>query len=292
VVGLGDKRGYLSDWLTQVWVRATGRNIKLADQTWLDGPVGSPRGIGNQFFAYYARARGLDVVQDGIRGLIPDFAQLELRNAGGVASEVRQFYEHTSEYELDAWSDWSGFFTPFGRTLALLFSRRLQQLNVPLSPLDSSKGMSSVVLQLRDPRSGAVQTAWVRELHATSNTYAGSYSICRVPGYELPCVKVVFPLPNGNAIVLMKPEVHPDGSFSVTSAGRRFGEAGFYFVLHLRASAACARYVPSLRESIRVYPAEGTTVRADHVFWIWGLRFLRLHYRMRFVGKTQLMSVS
>jgi hypothetical protein len=226
--------------------------------------------------------------------LIPDCAQLKLPDGVTVARTVRQFYEQTSEYELDAWSEWCGLFRPLGRALSLVFSRRLQQLNVPLSPLDSSKGMSSVVVQFRDPRSSAVvQTAWVRELHATKNTlYAGSYSVCRIPGYELPCVKVVFPLPNGNAIVLMKAEVHPDGSFSVTSAGRSFGDAGFYFVVHIGSGTACARYVRSLRESIRVYPGEHETVRADHILWLWGLRFLRLHYRMRFVGAERFTSVS
>ena len=283
MIWLGDRRGYLNDWLTQQWVRATGRKVKLTDQPWLDGPGGAPRGVGSHFFEEYATRHGLEILQDGTRGLIPDFAQLELPEKGEIASTVRQFYERTSEYELDAWSEWCGFFRPLGRALALLFSRRLQQLNVPLSPLDSSKGMSSVVLALRDPASGRVrQTAWVRELHATKNTlYAGSYSVCRVPEYQLPCVKVVFPLPNGNAIVLMKPQAHPDGSFSGTSAGPKFGDAGFYFVVHAEAGLAYARYVRGLKEAIRVYPTETSTVRADHILWLWGRRFLRLHYRMR-----------
>jgi hypothetical protein len=40
------------------------------------------------------------------------------------------------------------------------------------------------------------------------------------------------------------------------------------------------RYVRTMRESIRVYSADGG-VRADHVMWIFGSVFLRLHYRMR-----------
>jgi hypothetical protein len=43
-----------------------------------------------------------------------------------------------------------------------------------------------------------------------------------------------------------------------------------------------ARYVKSLEEEIRVYAAEAGTVRADHTLWLWGIKFLRLHYRMRF----------
>ena len=32
------------------------------------------------------------------------------------------------------------------------------------------------------------------------------------PGRQGQCVRVVFPLPNGNAIVLMRPEAHAEGS--------------------------------------------------------------------------------
>jgi hypothetical protein len=96
-----------------------------------------------------------------------------------------------------------------------------------------------------------------------------------------PCVKVVFPLPNGNAIVLMKPESHADGSFSLTSSGTRFGDPGFYFTVHGRDGTVWARYVRAMKERITVYAAERNTARADHVLWLWGKQFLRLHYRMR-----------
>ena len=44
-----------------------------------------------------------------------------------------------------------------------------------------------------------------------------------------------------------------------------------------------ARYLKTLRESIKVYCGEEGTIRADHLLSLWGLTFLRLHYRM--VGK-------
>lgn len=94
-------------------------------------------------------------------------------------------------------------------------------------------------------------------------------------------MKVVFPLPNGNAIVIMKPESHLDSSLSLTSAGKGFGDPGFYFVIHEGDGIAWARYLCALKERISVYPAEHNTVRADHILWIWGKRFLRLHYRVR-----------
>jgi hypothetical protein len=284
VIWLGEKRGNLSDWTTQQWVRVTGRYLKLADYTWLDGPVGGTRKIGKQFFENYAQAKNLESIQTGVRGLISDFSCLEDGNNGltSIALPVKKFYEQTSEFDLDSWSEWCQLFRPFGRALSLLFSTRLQQLNVPLSSLDSSKGMTSEVIQFRDLQSGqVVQTAWIRELLATENVlYAGSYSVCRIPGHSSPCVKVVFPLPNGNGIVLMRPEAHSDGSLSVKSAGTRFGDPGFYFVVHDGNGGIWARYVKSLKEEIHVYPSERDIVRADHTLWIWGATFLRLHYKM------------
>jgi hypothetical protein len=60
-----------------------------------------------------------------------------------------------------------------------------------------------------------------------------------------------------------------------------FGDPGFYFVVHDESGIISARYVESLKEEIRVYAAEQGSVRADHTLWLWGTKFLRLHYRMR-----------
>lgn len=281
---LDESRGHLIDWLTQQWVCATGRRIDLAAMPWLDGPAGPPQGIGPGYFADLASREGLEVRADGERGLVTDFAALAAPDfdPGAVHPTVKDFYARTSAYDLDAWAEWCGVFRPFGWLLARMFSRRLQQLNVPLSGLDTSRGMSSDVMQLVDPQTGAVRhTAWVRQLHGSGNVlYAGEYSLARIPGRSGPCVRVVFPLPNGNAMVLMRPQAHADGSLSVVSAGDRFGDAGFYFTVRDRRGRVWARYLRSLKETIRVFPHDGQYVRADHVLTLWGATFLRLHYRL------------
>ena len=63
MIWLGDRSGYLSDWVTQQWVRWTGRRISLLDVPWLDGPAGNTLIIGKNFFADYARDHGLEIVQ-------------------------------------------------------------------------------------------------------------------------------------------------------------------------------------------------------------------------------------
>lgn len=278
------ERGHLLDRLTQLWVKVTGRRIALADHPWLDGPVGPVERIGEQFFAELADGHRLRARDAGPgHGLMPSFDALRCPgfDPRDVAEPIRRFYEHTSSYRLDVWSQWSGPFRPFGWALARLFSRRLEQLNVPLTPLSTAAGMSSSIVQLEDPASGSFRyTAWVRRNKQSGETiFAAGYSITPLPGHGR-VVKVVFPLPNGNATVLLRPIALEDGSLLLQSRGKRFGDPGFVFVVAGTRGKSWVRYVSTFHETIRVFVDEAGEVRTDHDFHIWGRRFLRLHYRM------------
>jgi hypothetical protein len=61
MIWLGESGGYLTDWVTQLWVQLTGRRVNLADDPWLFGPVSKPRGIGLMYFDDLARDTGLAV---------------------------------------------------------------------------------------------------------------------------------------------------------------------------------------------------------------------------------------
>lgn len=281
---LGPRRGRLSDWLTQRWVQWTGRRVRLVDQPWLEAPVGEVESIGMRFFHRYAEREGLKLVEDGFsRGLMTSFATLEGPdfNADSVNPDIVRFYECTSDFKLDVWSEWSLVFKPFGYLLALIFSRRLQQLNVPLHPLETSLGMSSQVLNLQNPDGSPAGAAWVRKSVASGNTiYAGCYSTCQAPAFPGTCVKVAFPLPNGFALVVMRAESHPDGSFTLRSEGDGFGGPGFYFYVEDTPGEGWARYVGSMKESIHVFKDAESVLRADHLLNLWGRQFLKLHYKM------------
>jgi hypothetical protein len=286
---LGSTRGNLIDRATQRWVRHTGRRVDPEAESWLDGPIGEPSGIGASFFETWASGRNVRLLRGQATGLIPDLSALRSATfePDSVASSVARFYTHSSAYELDAWSEWTGAFRPFGWALAVIFSRRLQQLNVPLSNLDTSRGMTSEVVPIVDRESGSHQfTAWVRTLVGSGHViYAGAYSTCVLPDGQA-CVRVVFPLPNGNAMVLMRPVAHADGSLSLESVGERFGNPGFYFTVRDRHGRLWARYLRALRETIHVASFD-REIRADHVLTLWGLTFLRLHYRLRPSATTE-----
>src|SRR5262245_39962779 len=164
---LPGRRGALSDWVTQRWVQYTGRRVVLSEQPWLEGPVGDVDVIGPAFFRRFAERRGLTFVDQGPRrGLLQDFSRLAgpACEPARVDRRVAEFYEDTAAFDFDVWSEWCGAFRPFGGALAAIFSRRLQQLNMPLSPLDTRLGITSDVVQLRDASGGVAYTAWVRDL--------------------------------------------------------------------------------------------------------------------------------
>jgi hypothetical protein len=279
------RKGCFVDRATQAWVRATGRGVTWAERPWLEGPVGDVDVIGTDFFRRFAERRGWSLVEAGApHGLLESVAVIAGPNCrrAQIDPAVVRFYEKTSDYDFDVWSEWSGSFRPFGGALGALFSRRLQQLNVPLSPLDTRLGITSQVVQLVAENGQSVGAAWIRKTVATGRTlYVGRYSACRVPGFEGPCLKVAFPLPNGFCLVIMKPESHEDGSLTLRSEGRRFGDPGFYFFVESEPGKGWARYLRALTEVIRVFRDERGELRADHDLRLCGTRFLRLHYRMR-----------
>ncbi len=294
MIWLGEKRGYILDWATQLWVKATGKKVRLQDFVWLDGPSGSTRGVGKECFEMLAKNEGLAIRKNHqASGILPDIHALsgEVFNASQIQEGVKDFYQKTVDYELDAWSEWHGLFKPFGSLLAFVFSRRLQQLNVPLSNLETSQGMTNEVWRLSDDNDEETvrYIAWIRRLRSNHNIlYAGSYGTCQLPNADDPCLKVVFPLPNGRALVIMRPKLHGDGSVSLISDGGGFGESGFYFVVDEPDGFVWARYVKTMKESIHVYQSEDEGCRADHRLQIFGVNFLNLHYRMRPIRKNEL----
>jgi hypothetical protein len=166
-----------------------------------------------------------------------------------------------------------------GWMIAWIFSRRLAQLNMPLSDRELQGGVHSRVVRVGDPASGKIlHTAWVRTAVETGRpVFVGQYGTAEIPGHDGPCVKVVFPLPNGNAMIFLRPQVEANGGFSLISDGRRFGDPGFYFTVVAGPEERWVRYVRTMKESLSLR-VEGTGVAAVHRFRVFGLPFLELRY--------------
>jgi hypothetical protein len=274
----------------QYYLRVFGRTVRKADVPWLLGPIGCDGEIGDGPYQDVAAREGLTVVRDAIdAGLVQDFNVLAGPDfdPAGTVPEVRRFYEETARYDLDVWSEsrFPGRF--FLWLIVSTVSRYMNQLNFPVFGLETSRGMTSEVLPLRDRSGRTVHTGWQRRLLESGRIiYSGFYTTVKPPGHASPCVKVVFPVPRGNATVVLRPEHGADGHFRLVSGGRHFGDPGFYRLLELDAERLKVRHMKTLRERFDVYTDEAGVLRCDHEVRYAGMTMLRLHYRMRRHGRN------
>lgn len=275
--------GLLLQFCIEWLVRITGRKVDRSSAPWLDCVLGKPGLIGAGVYQQVAKAQNLDLSMPFDAGLIPDFSLLRgpSFDPDKVDPRVRHFYEHTALYHLDVWSEvyFAGKFVLW--LLVEFISRRMNQLNFPISSMEVAKGMTSEIVQLRDRDNGKlVYTGWLRRFRATGKViYAGFYSTTSVPGEENPCVKVTFPC-YGSSSVYLRPRVCSDGSFGLKSTGASFGSSGFYRIVDAGPNRLKARLFRTLHEIFHVYADEENVLRTDHTITFLGLTILRLHYKM------------
>jgi hypothetical protein len=281
---LGDAVGAAAEVAIRVGVRLTGKRVAKASAPWLQCPMGPPGRIGAEFYEHLARRDNLCIRPTPDAGLLPTFEALRGKafNPEAVHPAIRDFYEHTARYHLEAWSEaglWTRFFL---WALTKFVSRRMDQLNFPVSSLELAGGMTSEVLPMVDVDSGRrPYTGWLRRLTASNRViYTGLYTTERPGGFPDPCVKVCFPVPYGSATVFLRPYVEPDGSFRLISSGTRFGDPGFYRLTEVDTEHWRVRYIRTLREYFHVYVDGAGVLRTEHTVRFLGLTVLRLLYKM------------
>jgi hypothetical protein len=259
------------------WLRVTGRKIKLSEHPWLDGPIGG-KYIGDEFYKEYAEKNNLVISVPPESGLMVDFTVLGSNDHPNLQQAVKHFYEKTILYKMNVWSQAFYPVKPFAKILIKTISHEINQLNIPLDPMDTSMGMSSEVIRLSTKDGEPKMACWLRKNSKTNKVvYSGFYSAIKIEGK--PFVRVVFPLPGGNVTVILEPEFLEDGSFRLISTKRKFGKAGYYRVKEISPGIVKVRLIP-LKETIHVYEDAQKVLRTDHEFKFWGMKFLKLHYQL------------
>lgn len=269
------------DLATQQWVRATGRRVDLSREYWLQGPVGGTDRIAASWLADEAARQDAVVDADsGGAGLLESMSALDGKGftAAALAPAVRDFYEQTTRWRLDASVTWSPWAWPFGWLLSSVFARRLEQLALPLRPRDLAAGMTSAVSPLR--RDGhQVAALWLRHLRSTGSVvFSGLYSTVALPGSGQRVVKVDFPLPHGRLVVLLAPRVGSRGALELSSTRAAWGGPGAYLVVDT-VRGCWARRI-AVHEHFRVHLDDEDVLRTDHRLTLGSLPVLRLHYRL------------
>ena len=276
-------RGRFIDLATQQWVRATGRLIDVGSNRWLDGPVGDPDVIGAEWIGREAaRIGGRVATSTPNDGLLESMTALkgEAFDPSTLAPEIVEFYEHTMRWRLELWFQWCPVALPFGWVISSLFARRLQQLSLPLRPLDSAHGIDSEIVKVVDDSGHQLGAAWLRTLRSTGETvYSGWYGTATLPERSQPSVRVVFPLPNGSVTVFLRPEVTERDGLRLVSPIEPFGGDGAYLVVRGHGTMAWVRRVPIV-ERFELSVDEDRHLRTDHSLRLWSLPVIDLHYRL------------
>lgn len=271
------------DWFTQQWAILWGQRIDLKNHSWLIGPFGKLGSIGDDFVHQFAEDENLIIQRNTVsQGLITSMKALNLSDEeyARLSPKVIDFYENTSNYSLMFSVRWNPFFKIFGNLVNVLFSNRINQLNVPIKNLKGSEQINSEIITLSDSKTNEVKyTIWYRTFQTTGQVlYSGVYGTCCLPSGKVG-VKAVFPLPKGNATVIMSPSVGANGNLQLESYGNRFGDSGFYFLLNDSKGAFWSNYVRSFRDDLNV-SFNGSNIVANQTLTLWGMRVLQFKYKI------------
>jgi hypothetical protein len=116
------------DHVGRLLMRLTSRRVDRRSVHWLTGPSAGTRVVGHDWVERTATAVGGSLSTGPEHGLLTSFEALRGPDFDpeSVDPRIVHFYEHTTSWRLDLWSEWSAIAWPFGRAVTALFSDRLK----------------------------------------------------------------------------------------------------------------------------------------------------------------------
>lgn len=277
---------HLLDLGSRTFWRLTGRAVDLdGTHDWLAAPTSRSARVGDGWLADEAVRRDARLDEgDPSAGLLSSMAALDGPgfDAARLRPEIREFYEHTAAWRMEVWTGWSPAFWPAGELVARLYGRRVEQLALPMNPLDVAQGMDSRLTVIRAHDGTQLAAAWLRTLRSTGrHVFSGCYATRTLPGADRPSVHVAFPLESGNVQVFLRPSVTDDGGLVLSSPPGRFGQDGAYVVVRDRRDHAART---PLHETFHVYVDPAGVLRTDHELRLGRTWVVRLHYKLERAG--------
>jgi len=272
------KRQNLFDWSTQLWNIVLGRRVVAGEDDWLVGPIGQIGSSAREFVQRIASENDLEIRTDAPgAGLLPGFEDWGFE----INRKVAEFYHQTGSYKFLVRSLWEPNFGFAGELITILFSRRIEQFNLPNARSGEEIAFKSELFQLINREGKVVYTVWLRSIADTGEmVFYGVYSICQLPSGALG-VRSVFPLPQGNATVVFNITGDASGDLDLVSVGKGYSEAGFYFIVEDLKGQCWKHYLPSLRQWIRVFEDEHSGLRAEHLMMLWSFPVYRMLYTIQ-----------
>ena len=174
------------------------------------------------------------------------------------------------------------------RSLIGTLADPLGQASVPMSEREAHRGVRSRIDTVTGLPTGAealrgasTLRGWIRSAADTDKPiYVGIYTTYRHEdrGY----VSVGFPLPQTSFTATLAPSARPDGGLILDSRSTELSQPGHYLTyIDAGNGELTTMGVRGFAERLEVYVTGSGELRAEHAFWVFGLPFLVLHYRMR-----------
>jgi len=231
------------------------------------------RGLADELGATYtadAQDAGIVAGLDALAG--PDL------DPGQVDPLVREFYEHTTRFALDIVPQWRWWVRPGYLLYRTLIARPLGQANVPMNQREAQRGIRSRIDTLTGVDGTVTVRGWIRSFADDDKPImVGIYTTYTHEGRGY--VSVGFPVPEGSFTATLLPRSRRDRGLTLTSRVHD-GQAGHYLTyVDTGADELTALAVHGFEEQLDVLVEDGD-LRAEHAFWVFGLPFLTLHYRI------------
>jgi hypothetical protein len=192
---------------------------------------------------------------------------------------VREFYEHTTRFTLDIIPVWRRWVRPGYLLYRSLVARPLGQASVPMNQREALRGIRSRIDTITlDQDDGVAVRGWIRSFADNDEPiYVGIYTTYRHDGRGY--VSVGFPLPQASFTATLVPRSRPGGGLVLTSRSDLDHPGHYLTYVDPATRELTALVVRGFAEQLDVYVHDGE-LRAEHAFWVFGLPFLVLHYRI------------
>jgi len=218
-----------------------------------------------------------DVADVGIVASLDDLAGPRFDPAG-ADPRVREFYEHTTRFTLDIVPEWRMWVRPGYLLYRSLVARPLGQARVPMNQKETQRGIRSRIDTISASDGAIAIRGWIRSFADTDEPiYVGIYTTYRREGRGY--VSVGFPLPQASFTATLEPLSRAGGGLVLTSRSDLDQPGHYLTYVDAQTRKLTALAVHGFAEQLDVFVYDGM-LRAAHAFWIFGLPFLVLHYRI------------
>jgi hypothetical protein len=145
---------------------------------------------------------------------------------------------------------------------------------------ETQRGIRSRIDTISAPDEDVIAVrGWIRSFADTDEPiYIGIYTTYRHEdrGY----VSVGFPLPQASFTATLAPRPRPGGGLILSSRSELKHPGHYLTYIDAESRELTTAAVQGFAEELDVYVEDGE-LRAEHAFWVFGLPFMVLHYRMR-----------